>query len=120
MCDEMPAQRNRRPLVKEHLHSSDFQGPGRVFENCSGLFQRDSRKPFQELGNLRAVFEVLEKCGHRYSGASEHPRTAYASSVAFDGSARGPVDHGVMLRHVPTGLKVIANARLNCTGVHSA
>jgi hypothetical protein len=40
------------------------------------------------------VFEILEKCGHRHTGAAKYPRSAHTFRVSLNGRARGPIDHG--------------------------
>jgi len=49
---------------------------GGMVENSPHLFVRDARKPLQELGGLRPVFEVLKQSGNRHTGTSENPFAA--------------------------------------------
>jgi len=55
-----------------------------MVENRTNLLIRDAGKPFQELGSLRSVLEVLEQRGNRHSGATKYPITAYALRVSLD------------------------------------
>lgn len=49
-------QGNGRALVKQYARSSGSQRTSRsVFEDGANLFQRDARKPLNELGNLSTL-----------------------------------------------------------------
>ena len=88
-------QGNGRALVKQYAHysSGSQRTSRRVFEHGANLFQRDAGKPPHELGNLRAVLEVLEQRGNGHARAAEYPGSADPLGVPFDGWASRPIDH---------------------------
>jgi hypothetical protein len=57
------------------------------------LFKRYAGEPLDELMDGRVVFQVFEERSHRHSGAAKNPSATYASGVAINGSACGPVNH---------------------------
>ena len=91
-----------------------------MLKDRPGLLQSYSGKPLQEFRDLRAVFEILEKCRHRNPSASKYPRAAHPVGVALNCYACAPIDHGSMLRQVATRLKVTANAPMSGAGARSA
>lgn len=64
-----------------------------MFENGASLFGRYAGKPLHELGNLRAILEVLEQRGDGYARTVEHPGSADTPRIPFDSGASRPVDH---------------------------
>ena len=98
MRGEIFPQRRGRTLVKQYAHSSRFQALDGMLQYDPGLFQADAGKPLHEIGQQRAVFNILKQCGDRHTGATKHPRAADELWVAFNRRARRPVNHGVMLR----------------------
>ncbi len=85
--------RNRRngtgvPWSKEYAHSGSGQAAARcVFEHGTRLLQGHAGKPLDELRDLGAILEILEKRRDGHSRTAEHPRTAYALGVSFDSGA---------------------------------
>jgi hypothetical protein len=65
-----------------------------MLKHGTGLFQGDSGEPLDKLVDGSVVFKVLEQGSDRDAGALENPGPTDASGVAFNGLARGPVDHG--------------------------
>ena len=82
------AQGYRRSLVEEDAHSSDL-GRGQAFrcvvKHRPHLLCGDTREPLDELSDLRAIFEILEKGADRNPRAAKHPRTADTIGITLDG-----------------------------------
>jgi len=57
------------------------------------LLNSDAWKPFNELRYERAVFQVLEEGGNRYSSAAKHPSPAHTLRIALHSRACRPVNH---------------------------
>ena len=56
----MPAEGGRRTLIKQDLHSRDFQRARGMLEDGTGLLQPDTWEPLEEVGELSSVFEILK------------------------------------------------------------
>lgn len=79
----MLAKWYRRALVEENLHSRCFQAMSRVLQNGAGLLHGDARKPFHEIGKLRAILEILEKSDNRHTRATKHPTATNALGITL-------------------------------------
>jgi hypothetical protein len=87
-------QGNGRTLVKQYAHSSRGQRASRrVLEHGTGLLQRNTGEPLDELINVRAVFEVLEQREDRHARATEHPCSTDPIRMPLGGGAGRPIDH---------------------------
>ena len=64
-----------------------------MFQHRTRMLQRDPGEPLDELVDRGVIFQILEKRGHRDTGAAKDPRTTHTSGVSFNGRACGPVDH---------------------------
>ena len=84
---EVLAKGERWSLVKQHAHSRGPQGLRGVLEHGAGLLVRYPGKPLEKIRQLRPIFQVLEKRGHRHSHAAEHPCAAEALGIPLDGRA---------------------------------
>ena len=60
MRSDMPAEGGRRTLIKQDLHSRDFQRARGMLEDGTGLLQLDAWEPLEEIGELSSVFEILK------------------------------------------------------------
>ena len=98
MSGEMLFERERRALVEHNPHrdrnSGGLNASSRVLEDGVSLLARDARKPFQELIDRSAAFEIFEQGAHRDPGAAKHPRPTEFLRVALDGLTGGPIQHG--------------------------
>ena len=61
------------------------------------LFARNTRKPFQELTNTRAAFEIFKQGADGDSGMLEKPFAATLAGCALDRSAFRPIKHALDL-----------------------
>lgn len=81
------AQRYGRPLIKEYAHSGNL-GRSQAFrcmvEHRPHLLGRNAREPLNELGNLRPIFEILEKGADRDPRATKYPCATDTLRVTFD------------------------------------
>jgi hypothetical protein len=64
-----------------------------MLQNRSGLLKAHAGKPFNELIDRRAVFEILKQRCHGHACATKQPSTAIALRVVFNGIAGRPVNH---------------------------
>jgi hypothetical protein len=95
MSRQRIAQRDGRTLVKKDAHSSRRQRALRgVVEHLPSLLRRDPWKPIHELGNIRSVFQVLEKGGDWHACTAKHPSSTYALWVSLYCRACRPINHG--------------------------
>ena len=65
-----------------------------MLEHCASLLKSHTREPLNELVNRGVVFKVLKQCRDWHASTPEHPCSTYATGVALDGGACGPVNHG--------------------------
>jgi hypothetical protein len=56
-----------------------------MLQHCANLLEGDTRKPLNELGDLRAVLEIFEQGGNRNSCTHEDPRASNSLRIALDG-----------------------------------
>lgn len=98
--DIVPAEKftqwNGRALIKQNAHASRSGGHQSAlgkFENSLGLLACDARKPFEELIDGRARFEVFKKRLHRNASVFEYPRAAHFVIRSVDGRASFPIEH---------------------------
>ena len=68
-----------------------------VIQDVLYLFDRNSRKPFDELCNRGAAFQVLKQRGHGHARAAKYPSAAVNASTGFNCRACGPIDHSEIL-----------------------
>ena len=88
------AKRRRCSLVKKYFHLRRRKGAARsVFEYRANLFQCYAGKPLDELGDRRAVLEVLEQRSDGHPRAAKNPSAAIAFSVAFHCITCRPINH---------------------------
>ena len=83
-----------RALIEEntHLCGSKRTSSG-VIEYGTGLFQRNTRKPLDELRHEGTVLKILKKRGYRHAGAAKYPRATDTFRVSLNRRASGPIDH---------------------------
>ena len=75
-------------MIKEDFHLRWGQRAScRVLKHGAHLFERDARKPLNELINRSTVFKVLEQRRYGHARAAEHPGSAVSLGVLFDGLA---------------------------------
>jgi hypothetical protein len=68
-----------------------------MLQDGASLFKRDAWKPLDKVGDVGAVLQILEKGGHGYAGATEHPGSTHPFRVALHRRAGRPINHGVMI-----------------------
>lgn len=64
-----------------------------MFEHGRNMLRGYSRKPFEELIDCRAGFQVFEKGPDRDAGSAKNPRAPDLVMRALDFSAIGPIQH---------------------------
>ena len=64
-----------------------------MFEHSRDMFRGYSRKPFEELIDCRAGFQVFEKGPDGDAGSAKNPRATDLVMRALDFSAIGPIQH---------------------------
>lgn len=98
MPGEMLPERERCALVEQDPHparnSGGLNASSCVLEHGVNLLASDAGKPFQELINCSAAFEILEQCAHRDSRATKNPCSTELLRVALDGFTGSPIQHG--------------------------
>ena len=98
MFREVLSERERNALVEQDPHSDRNSGglntSSSVLEDGVNLLASDAGKPFQELINRSAAFEILEQGAHRDAGAAKYPRAADLERIALYGLASRPIQHG--------------------------
>lgn len=78
-------QRDRCTLIEKNAHSGGGEAAASgVLQDGPYLLKRDPREPFDELRNLRTVFQVLEQRCDGNARSSEHPGSARAIGIALD------------------------------------
>jgi hypothetical protein len=68
-----------------------------VLQHRTNLLKGDARKPLNELGDLRAVLQILEQRGNWNSGADKYPCAPNPTWVALNGSTCRPINHRQIL-----------------------
>ena len=90
-------ERNRRTLIEQDSHfdrvSGGLNAARRVLEDSFNLLALDPWKPFQELIDCRAAFDILEQRAYRYARAAKDPRAAYLLRITLHGRAGAPIKH---------------------------
>ncbi len=56
-----------------------------MFEDGANLFKRDAGKPLNELGYLRAIFQVLKQRSKGHTRATKYSRATNAVRIPFNG-----------------------------------
>lgn len=96
-------ERDRRALIEQNAQLRRRDSTARSMrEDGPHLFERNARKPLEELMQRHVVFEILEQGRDGDTRATEQPRTAVPLVVLFDRIAGGPVDH--TLKYSESGL----------------
>ena len=103
MISERVPWRCRRSVVEEDLQASRsdclrYQALFGVLQYELYLFARNTRKPFQELTNTRAAFEIFKQGADGDSGMLEKPFAATLAGCALDRSAFRPIKHALNSR----------------------
>jgi hypothetical protein len=107
MADQVPPQRRWRTLVEQNAHSDRGHRTARgMFEDRANLFERDARKPLDDLGQRGALFEILEEGRDGHTSTSEHPRSAHALRMPLHSGTRRPVNHLLLSRSYTLRIKI--------------
>lgn len=81
------AKWDRGALIEKYAHLDRGQCTARrMLQNRPNLRQRHAGEPLDELGRVRAVFEILEQRCDGHAGTAKNPVTAVALRVALDGN----------------------------------
>jgi hypothetical protein len=64
-----------------------------MFQHGANLLEGDARKPLNELGDLRAILQILEQRGNWDPGTDKYPCAPNPTWVALDGSTCRPINH---------------------------
>ena len=94
MTCKRAAQRDRRALIKQNLHTRwlrSFKAALRVLDHGVDLLARDARKPLEEVLNGGTALDVLEERLHRYTGTLEKPGAADFPGDTFNRWALTPI-----------------------------
>jgi len=65
-----------------------------VVEHGPDLLESDTGKPIHKLRSDGPIFKILEEGRYRDARTAEHPGTAHAVGIPFNGRTSGPIDHG--------------------------
>ena len=74
-----------------------------MFKDQPCLLLVNAREKNNVLGQVHAVFQVLEQGCHRAPGAAKHPDTADPLGIPLNGNAACPTENGFILGTPPNG-----------------
>src|SRR5687768_17174231 len=96
VLDEMPPQWRWRTLVKKNPHSNrGHRTACGMLEHGANLVERDSRKPFDNIRQRGARFEILEQGSNRHAGTPEDPGSAHTLRIPLHRGTGRPVNHAI-------------------------
>lgn len=86
----------------------------RVRQNGNDLFAGDAGKPFQELLNGSALFQILKERPDRHAGVLEYPRPAHDIVMPLHHIALTPIKHAANLSPPTPTVQCGENGHMRC------